>query len=114
MLMRNQLHPPIDELTYSVHLHPTVGKLTTKAPPTIGAINGPITTAMPQHRRAGPLCVAGHMSAKTPPVLLSGAPPNTPEKKREMSSVWMSLDEADAKENRVSPKTGIRMDGFRP
>jgi len=54
------------------------------------------------------------MSAKTPPTLLSGAHPNTPAKNRVMSSVCKSLATAEAKENTIKPKMGIKTEGLRP
>lgn len=71
-------------------------------------------TQRPQRRSAAPRCCTGHISASTPPVMHSGAPPNTPEKNRVMSRVWISFAVAVAHEKTAKPNVGIRRAGLRP
>ena len=80
----------------------------------MGAIRGPIMTAIPHISIAAPRWVGGQISAITPPTLLSGAPPKTPEKNRVISKVCMSFAVAVAKENIMSPNMGSRIEIFRP
>lgn len=67
------------DLTYSVHLHLRYEFVI--AAPTMGANVGPITTLPAYATMAVPRCLGDQMSARTPPVLVTGAEPKKPAKK---------------------------------
>jgi hypothetical protein len=54
------------------------------------------------------------MSPRTPPVLVTGAEPNSPAKKRVISIVWISFAAAVPKEKQPAMKYGIKTAGFLP
>ena len=79
---------------YMVHLHPN--GLVAMNPPTNGAANGPMNTAMQKIDMTTPRCAALNRSAKTAGTRETGLAAKRPPKNRPSMMVWMSFPVAAA------------------
>ena len=80
----------------------------------MGATVGPIITANEYAMIVYPRSVGLQMSARTPPVLETGAEPKKPVKNRVMSKVCISFAAPDASEKIPARKTGPSTVHLRP
>jgi len=93
------------DLTYSVHLHLRYEFVI--AAPTMGASVGPITTLPAYATMAVPRCLGDQMSARTPPVLVTGAEPKKPAKKLARSEVSLCRGSEESDGNQPGDEDGL-------
>jgi len=103
---------PMIAVRYSVHLHSK--ELLVMNPPTIGAANGPLNTAIANAAIATPRVASPNMSVNTAPTTVMGQLAKTPPKNRQSRTVWISFATATATWKIEKPSIPTRIGMRRP